>query len=97
MMSNRKGLPQSVDRKLKTRGEIVQEQKCNSIATAYHDKQTVYLLSTNQVMGTAEDRRPLVIVDDNKNMSWVILLVGQGKNGGGTLCGTSSTLQFSMH
>ncbi|GFS16913.1 PiggyBac transposable element-derived protein 4-like [Elysia marginata] len=72
IMSNRKGLPQGVKRKLRTRGDLVQLQKGNLIATAYHDKRTVHLLSSNQVMGTTEEEgKPRVLLDYNRYMGCV--------------------------
>ena len=71
IMSNRKGLPPATKRKMKTKGELMQLQKGNLVTTAFHDKRTVHLLSTNQIMGTAEDGRPLVLSDYNKYMGGV--------------------------
>ena len=46
--SNRKGLPHEVTKsKLKRQGDFVQMQKGNLVASAWHDKRTVLLLSTN--------------------------------------------------
>ena len=46
--NNRKGLPAAVTKsKLKKQGECVQMQKGNMVSTAWHDKRTVFLLSTN--------------------------------------------------
>ena len=49
----------------------MQLQKGNLVTTAFHDKRTVHLLLTDQIMGTAEDGRPLVLSDYNKNMGGV--------------------------
>ncbi|GFO04588.1 PiggyBac transposable element-derived protein 4-like [Plakobranchus ocellatus] len=62
IVSNRTGLPPVVKRKLKTRGELVQRQKNNLVATSFHDKRTITLLSSNQLMGTAPDGRPHQLV-----------------------------------
>ncbi|XP_033731775.1 piggyBac transposable element-derived protein 4-like, partial [Pecten maximus] len=45
---NRKGLPKEVTTaKLKIQGDMVQRQKGNLVATAWRDKRTVHVLSTN--------------------------------------------------
>ena len=71
VMSNRKGLPPAMKWKMKKKGELMQLQKGNLVTIAFHNKHTVHLLLTNQIMGTAEDGRPLVLVDYNKNMGGV--------------------------
>ena len=46
--TNRKGVPHAISRsKLRRQGEVVQRQKNNMVATAWHDKRTVTLLATN--------------------------------------------------
>lgn len=46
--TNRKGLPPAVSKcKLKKQGQVVQRQNDAMVATAWHDKRTVTLLSTN--------------------------------------------------
>ena len=46
--ANRKGLPPFVVQgKLKKQGDLRQQQKGNLVATAWHDKRTVLLLTTN--------------------------------------------------
>ena len=46
--TNRKGLPPAVSKaKLRRQGEMVQQQNHSMVATAWHDKRTVTLLSTN--------------------------------------------------
>ncbi|XP_048735577.2 piggyBac transposable element-derived protein 4-like [Ostrea edulis] len=46
--ANRKGLPASiVHGKLKNQGDLRQQQKGNLVSTAWHDKRTVLLLTTN--------------------------------------------------
>ncbi|KAK3108956.1 hypothetical protein FSP39_019728 [Pinctada imbricata] len=46
--TNRKGLPPTITKsKLKKQGDVIQMQKGDTVATAWHDKRTVTLLSTN--------------------------------------------------
>ncbi|XP_033728229.1 piggyBac transposable element-derived protein 4-like [Pecten maximus] len=46
--ANRKGLPPAVVKaKLRKQGDMIQRQKGNLVATAWHDKRTVLLLTTN--------------------------------------------------
>lgn len=46
--TNRKGLPPAVSKaKLRRQGEMVQQQNHSMVATAWHDKRTITLLSTN--------------------------------------------------
>ncbi|KAK3108149.1 hypothetical protein FSP39_002030 [Pinctada imbricata] len=46
--TNRKGLPPTITKsKLKKQGDVIQMQKGDMVATAWHDKRTVTLLSTN--------------------------------------------------
>ena len=46
--TNRRGIPHAVSKSnLKTQGECVQRQKGNLVATAWRDRKTVTLLSTN--------------------------------------------------
>lgn len=46
--TNRRGLPQAVTKaKLKKQGDVVQRQSESMVVTAWHDKRTVTLLSTN--------------------------------------------------
>ncbi|XP_035827124.1 piggyBac transposable element-derived protein 4-like [Aplysia californica] len=70
IMTNRKGLPQAMNKKLK-KGDVKQLQQGNLVATSFHDKRPVHLLSSNRPMGVAEDRRPLPLVDYNMFMGGV--------------------------
>ena len=108
VMSDRKRLPPAMKRKMKMKGEliVIQLQKGNLVTTAFHDKRTVHLLSTNQITGTAADGRPLVLLDYNKTMGGVDKLDQQlsyyplgrprKKWWRYILCGISSTLLYIM-
>ena len=60
IMTNRKGLPPTIKAaKLKRRGELVQTQKGNMIATAFRDKRQITFLSTCEQPGVSADGKPL--------------------------------------
>ena len=71
IMTNRKGLPAVMKQKFKRQGEMVQLQQGNLVATHFHDKRTISLLSTNNTMGRDEEGRPHPLQDYNKFMGGV--------------------------
>ena len=71
-MTNRKGLPPTIKAaKLKRRGELVQTQKGNMIATAFRDKRQITFLSTCEQPGVSADGKPFVNISYNENMGGV--------------------------
>ena len=71
IMTNRKGLSAVMKQKLKRQGEMVQLRQGNLVATHFHDKRTISLLSTNNTMGRDEEGRPHPLQDYNKFMGGV--------------------------
>ncbi|PJE77704.1 hypothetical protein CI610_03368 [invertebrate metagenome] len=73
IMSNRKGVPDDVKKaKLKRRGELVQVQKGNLLATAFKDKGQITFLPTSQQPNMNEDlHKPHVNVSYNMYMGGV--------------------------
>lgn len=80
--TNRKGLPPAVTKaKLKKQGEVVQRQNDSMVATAWHDKRTVTLLSTDPLDMTEVQRKQKDGSIVNVRCPKVLKLYTQNMNG----------------
>ena len=74
IMPNRKGLPPAIKKKLKNKGDLIQIQKGNLLATAYKDnRQITFLSSSSQPAAPVQGQKPYVNIDYNNNMGGVDL------------------------